>query len=275
MQLALGRVTLENPVNHKLRVLVRVDVDPAHVTLEITGCLTQSDFSRPAAHRAPRLPPRSRAPTWSSTSTAPPTWTLRCCWTSGVSLMPDALPAPGCRGLRRGRAASASPSTSRRSCRSACCTSAPTAKSSPDSTATTARPRSPSPGTETAKLPDCSTSGPAPDPTPGWGRPTARWPRKPAAPATLAPSTAWRSPSTSRERWILCRHGPGTVRHGAVPAGRRSLPPPRHQQPVFRRAHLVRAGGRRAAEPPPASMTVTRRGRTGRRARPWPEPGRG
>ena len=35
---------LENPVNHKLRVLVRVDVDPGHVTLEVTGCLTQSDF---------------------------------------------------------------------------------------------------------------------------------------------------------------------------------------------------------------------------------------
>jgi hypothetical protein len=31
-------------VNHKLRVLVRVDVDPGHVTLEVTGCLTQADF---------------------------------------------------------------------------------------------------------------------------------------------------------------------------------------------------------------------------------------
>jgi hypothetical protein len=30
-------------MNHKLRVLVRMDVDPAHVTLEITGCVTQSD----------------------------------------------------------------------------------------------------------------------------------------------------------------------------------------------------------------------------------------
>ena len=45
MQLALGRVPLENPVNHKLRVLVRVDVDPGLVTLEVTGCLTQTDFS--------------------------------------------------------------------------------------------------------------------------------------------------------------------------------------------------------------------------------------
>ena len=44
MQLALGRVPLENPVNHKLRVLVRVDVDPGLVTLEVTGCLTRSDF---------------------------------------------------------------------------------------------------------------------------------------------------------------------------------------------------------------------------------------
>ena len=44
MQLALGRVPLENPVNHKLRVLVRVDADPGLVTLEVTGCLTQSDF---------------------------------------------------------------------------------------------------------------------------------------------------------------------------------------------------------------------------------------
>ncbi|WP_346925417.1 hypothetical protein [uncultured Arthrobacter sp.] len=31
-------------MNHKLRVLVRVDVDPGQVTLEVTGCLTQSDF---------------------------------------------------------------------------------------------------------------------------------------------------------------------------------------------------------------------------------------
>ena len=30
-------------MNHKLRVLVRMDVDPGHVTLEITGCVTQSD----------------------------------------------------------------------------------------------------------------------------------------------------------------------------------------------------------------------------------------
>ena len=45
MQLALGRVPLEYPVNHKLRVLVRVDADPGLVTLEVTGCLTQSDFS--------------------------------------------------------------------------------------------------------------------------------------------------------------------------------------------------------------------------------------
>lgn len=31
-------------MNHKLCVLVRVDVDPGLVTLEVTGCLTQSDF---------------------------------------------------------------------------------------------------------------------------------------------------------------------------------------------------------------------------------------
>ena len=31
-------------MNHKLRVLVRVDADPGLVTLEVTGCLTQSDF---------------------------------------------------------------------------------------------------------------------------------------------------------------------------------------------------------------------------------------
>jgi hypothetical protein len=43
MQLALGQVALENPMNHKLRVFVRVDVDPVHVTLEITGCVTPSD----------------------------------------------------------------------------------------------------------------------------------------------------------------------------------------------------------------------------------------
>lgn len=37
-------VSLENPVNHKLRVLVRVDVDPGQVTLEVTGCLTQASY---------------------------------------------------------------------------------------------------------------------------------------------------------------------------------------------------------------------------------------
>ena len=31
-------------MNHKLRVLVRVDADPGRVTLEVTGCLTQPDF---------------------------------------------------------------------------------------------------------------------------------------------------------------------------------------------------------------------------------------
>lgn len=31
-------------MNHKLRVLVRVDADPATVALEVAGCLTQSDF---------------------------------------------------------------------------------------------------------------------------------------------------------------------------------------------------------------------------------------
>ena len=31
-------------MNHKLRVLVRVDVNPGHVTLEVTGCLTQANY---------------------------------------------------------------------------------------------------------------------------------------------------------------------------------------------------------------------------------------
>lgn len=31
-------------LNHKLRVLVRVDVDPGRVTLEVSGCLTQANY---------------------------------------------------------------------------------------------------------------------------------------------------------------------------------------------------------------------------------------
>lgn len=31
-------------MNHKLRVLVRVDADPALVTVEVSGCLTEADF---------------------------------------------------------------------------------------------------------------------------------------------------------------------------------------------------------------------------------------
>lgn len=31
-------------MNHKLRVLVRVEIDPGHVTLEVTGCLTQANY---------------------------------------------------------------------------------------------------------------------------------------------------------------------------------------------------------------------------------------
>ncbi len=31
-------------MNHKLRVLVRVDADPGQVTLEVTGCLTQANY---------------------------------------------------------------------------------------------------------------------------------------------------------------------------------------------------------------------------------------
>lgn len=30
-------------MNHKLRVLVRVDIDPAQVTIEVSGCVTQAD----------------------------------------------------------------------------------------------------------------------------------------------------------------------------------------------------------------------------------------
>ena len=46
-------------MNHKLRVLVRVDVDPAQVTLEITGCVTQSDAAAllHIVRRACRLEP--------------------------------------------------------------------------------------------------------------------------------------------------------------------------------------------------------------------------
>lgn len=46
-------------MNHKLRVLVRVDVDPAQVTLEITGCVTQSDSATllHIVRRACRLEP--------------------------------------------------------------------------------------------------------------------------------------------------------------------------------------------------------------------------
>ena len=155
-------------MNHKLRVLVRVDVDPAQVTLEITGCVTQSDFSSPPAHRAPRLPPRSRAPPWSSTSTAPPTWTLKCCWTSGVSLMPDTCPLP-MPGTPQRPDRSASPSTSRRCCQSASLH----VGADGEVLAGLDTDDCPAPvavaGNGTAKLPDCSTSDPAPDPTPGWG----------------------------------------------------------------------------------------------------------
>ncbi|MFF1385010.1 hypothetical protein ACFVWT_15730 [Arthrobacter sp. NPDC058288] len=31
-------------MNHKLRVLVRVDIDPGRVALEVTGCLTQANY---------------------------------------------------------------------------------------------------------------------------------------------------------------------------------------------------------------------------------------
>lgn len=40
----LADFLLENSLNHKLRVLVRVDLDPGRVTLEIGGCLTQANF---------------------------------------------------------------------------------------------------------------------------------------------------------------------------------------------------------------------------------------
>jgi hypothetical protein len=37
-------VSLGETLNHKLRVLVRVDADPGRVTLEATGCLTQANY---------------------------------------------------------------------------------------------------------------------------------------------------------------------------------------------------------------------------------------
>jgi hypothetical protein len=46
-------------MNHKLRVLVRVDADPALVTVEVGGCLTQADF--PALTHIIRRAARIRA----------------------------------------------------------------------------------------------------------------------------------------------------------------------------------------------------------------------
>lgn len=37
-------VSVGEALNHKLRVLVRVDVDPGRVTLEVAGCLTQANY---------------------------------------------------------------------------------------------------------------------------------------------------------------------------------------------------------------------------------------
>ena len=37
-------VSFGEPMNHKLRVLVRVDADPGHVTLEVAGCLTRASY---------------------------------------------------------------------------------------------------------------------------------------------------------------------------------------------------------------------------------------
>jgi hypothetical protein len=37
-------VSLGEALNHKLRVLVRVDVDPGRVTLEVTGCVTPANY---------------------------------------------------------------------------------------------------------------------------------------------------------------------------------------------------------------------------------------
>lgn len=47
MKLALGYsldVSVEKPLNHKLRVTVRVDVEPGRVTLLTAGCLTRSNY---------------------------------------------------------------------------------------------------------------------------------------------------------------------------------------------------------------------------------------
>lgn len=80
MQLALGQVPLENPMNHKLRVFVRMDVDPANVTLEISGCVAPSD-SAALMHIVRRACRLAAGLKWSSTSMARPIWTRKCCWT--------------------------------------------------------------------------------------------------------------------------------------------------------------------------------------------------
>ena len=217
-------------MNHKLRVLVRVDVDPAHVTLEVTGCVTQSDSAAllHIVRRACRLGAGAEVIIdLHGTSHLDPEVLL------DLRRLADAgpLPAPGRRGLRPRPCRSGSPSTSRPSCPSASCTSAPTPKSSPDSTPI--RPaQSPSrPDSEPAGLLDV---GPAPDSTPGWGMPTARWPRKPAASMTLAPSTGWRFRSTSRARWILPpRSGPCPTPRCAgspTPCTATSTPAARHSE---------------------------------------------
>ena len=244
-------------MNHKLRVLVRVDVDPGHVTLEITGCVTQSD-SQPCctscAAPAASKPGADVVIDLHGASHLDPEVLLDLRRLADAGHLP--LPTPGAP-QRPGR--SASPSTSRRCCQSASCTSAPTPKSSPDSTPSSARPRR----RRRAETASCRTARrrPARRLRAGGGQqPAGRGNRRRQRPWHHRRAGAF---GVLRGNAGSCGHGPGTVRHGAVPARRRPLPPPRHQQPVLRGAHLVRACRRRASEPPPARDGDPAGGRTG------------
>ena len=259
-------------MNHKLRVLVRVDVDPAQVTLEITGCVTQSDSAAllHIVRRACRLEPGAAVVIdLHGASHLDPEVLL------DLRRLADAghLPAPDA-----GGSAEAGPlrfALDEPAVLPICLVHVGADAEVLAGLDTDYRPApvavAGNGDSEAAGLLDV---GPGSGSDSGLGE----------ANSPLAAETGGASDFGSIDGLALseyfeghagsCGHGPGTVRHGAVPARGRSVPPPRHQQPRLSGRTPGTSLRPKSFRTATCSMTVTRQGTNWRKTRPWPEPGR-
>ncbi len=180
-------------MNHKLRVLVRVDVDPVQVTLEITGCITPSDSAAlmHIVRRAGRLGAGADVVLdLHGASHLDPEVLL------DLRRLADAALLPGPDAGEPGAAVPFVLTLDEPAELPICLTHVGADAEVLAGLDTDDRPA------PLAVAAGGSGGAPGLGSTPGWGSPTRRWPRRPGASTTLAPLTRWRFRSTSRGLWI-------------------------------------------------------------------------